>query len=718
MSIKNRLKNFYEKYPSVSMTIVYFVIAIVFTFPLVAKIGSELPQGRGDIFQAMANIDSRVDAVSTLDFEGKLGFFAENIGVHLPYVALNLIFNKYLAYNILFLLSFVLSGLGMYLLTLHFVKNKPAAFLAGLIFAFSPFHFYQSTVVNLGTMHQEWLPFFALFLFKFFEKLKLKHFIATAFFAFLIAMNEHQMLAFTAIFVAMVATYKIVADRSILRSKKFWAYVVCSGALLALVTFGMFGEMLKVATSENNFLDAGANSANKYSAKMLDPFMPPVFHAFWSDASVFLQEQFLGDSNRGSYFIGFSVLGVLGYFGFLLRKKRVAEIKESSYKNNLVFWSVSSLLFYVFALGISFSIGKFTIYLPYYLIYKFLPFYENIRTTGRIFVFAILGIAVLFAYGFSELLKRYPQKRKMLVGLFMAGILLEFWIAPMNTMTVTHSKFYDRIAQDGVQYKLIEIPGSTSYEFASYAMFTQSVHKKQVLNGMPIARKISGQFDFQQETPIIKQLLYTIPKGNDPLTKDMSDILKEFDWNQANDILNYYNVGYITLSKTYAKEKVQKLTENFVQKTIAYSERFEDEQLVAYQVKKQIPTGFYSQLVNKNEQFSDTFKGSNGALQREVGNGAQIKIVNMETLPKKVSITISAQAPTVLNFNISGAGIAEAKMHLVDDKGEKFIFEMLLAPGENIATFGVSDSAGKSILVREKKKDPKRALIVNEIVIQ
>src|SRR6185369_6915465 len=111
--------------------------------------------------------------------------------------------------------------------------------------------------------------------------------------------------------------------------------------------------------------------------RMLDPLMPPIFHAFWPGVSESLQNVLLGDSNRGSYFIGFSVLGVLVYFGFLLRRKRVAETKEKTYRQDLVFWSASSLLFYLFSLGISFSIGKFTIYLPYFLIYKFLPFYEN-----------------------------------------------------------------------------------------------------------------------------------------------------------------------------------------------------------------------------------------------------------------------------------------------------------------------------------------------------
>ncbi|MEI7621839.1 MAG: hypothetical protein WCJ51_04890, partial [Candidatus Moraniibacteriota bacterium] len=681
-----------------------------------ANFDSQLPQGRGDIFQAMANIDSRVVTVSGLDFAGKLTFFVKNLGVHLPYVFLNLFFNKYVAYNLLFLASFVLSGLGAYLLAFYFTKNKLAAFLAGVIFAFSPFHFYQATVVNLGTMHQEWLPFLALALFRFFEKFQLKYFLAFCFFAFLIAVNEHQMLAFCVLFMVLLAGYKIALDRSILKNKKFWLYVACSLGLLAIVAFGMFGEMLKVATSKNNFLDAGENAANRYAIKMLDPLAPPIFHGIWPGASEFLQKIMLGDANRGSYFVGFSVLAVLLYFAYLLKKKKVAEMKEQAYRQSLTFWGLATLVFYVFSLGNSFSIGKFTIYLPYYLIYKFVPFYENIRTTGRMFVLVELGVAILFAYGFGQLQKKYLSKKIQLAMLFGMLILLEFWVAPMALMTVSYSTFYDKIAKETEVYKLLEIPGSTSYEFASYAMMTDAVHKKAVLNGMPLARKISGQFDFQQETPIIKQLLYTIPKGNDPQTKNSEDILQGFAWEQATDILNYYQVGYITISKLYAKKDVQKLAEDFVEKYVACTNHFEDKYLVAYQIKKQTPTGFFAQLENDNQQFSDTFKNAEGALQREVGSGAQFRVVNMESQIKMISLTLDAQILPGLAFEIlqNGENLKKQKITASGDLS-KIIFEIQLAPGENKFEFAVRDSEGKPVLVREKKKNPVRALVVSKM---
>ena len=180
--------------------------------------------------------------------------------------------------------------------------------------------------------------------------------------------------------------------------------------------------------------------------------------------------------------------------------------------------------------------------------------------------FIIVNPQASFLFFFVFILKKFPQKKLSLTGIFLVVILLEFWVAPIPTMSISYSSFYDKLAKDSAQYSLIEIPGSTNYEFASYDIFLNNIARKPVLNGMPLARKIKNQFAMQESTPIIKQLLYTIPKGNDPQTKNMDDILKGFDWTQAGDILNYYNVGYITISRTYTSEKIQKLAMNFIQK--------------------------------------------------------------------------------------------------------------------------------------------------------
>ncbi|MGH9173624.1 MAG: hypothetical protein ACRD1H_04675, partial [Vicinamibacterales bacterium] len=69
--------------------------------------------------------------------------------------------NLILSYNLLFLSSFVLSGLGMYLLVRDFLGEGPgtreAAFVAGVIYAFVPMRIAQ--VAHIQSVSSQWMPF-------------------------------------------------------------------------------------------------------------------------------------------------------------------------------------------------------------------------------------------------------------------------------------------------------------------------------------------------------------------------------------------------------------------------------------------------------------------------------------------------------------------------------------------------------------------------------
>jgi hypothetical protein len=65
--------------------------------------------------------------------------------------------NPILCYNLLFLSTFVLSGLGMYLLVRELTADSSAAFVAGLAFAFIPYR--VASMPHLQVLSSEWMPF-------------------------------------------------------------------------------------------------------------------------------------------------------------------------------------------------------------------------------------------------------------------------------------------------------------------------------------------------------------------------------------------------------------------------------------------------------------------------------------------------------------------------------------------------------------------------------
>jgi hypothetical protein len=64
--------------------------------------------------------------------------------------------NPILCYNLLFLSTFILSGLGMYLLVRELTGNATAGFIAGLLFAFAPYRIPQSS--HLQVLSSQWMP--------------------------------------------------------------------------------------------------------------------------------------------------------------------------------------------------------------------------------------------------------------------------------------------------------------------------------------------------------------------------------------------------------------------------------------------------------------------------------------------------------------------------------------------------------------------------------
>jgi hypothetical protein len=80
--------------------------------------------------------------------------------------------NPILCYNLLFLSSIVLAGLGMYLLVRELTGNTLAAFIAGLLFAFAPYRLPQSG--HLQVLTSQWMPFVLYGLLRYFHTRRLR----------------------------------------------------------------------------------------------------------------------------------------------------------------------------------------------------------------------------------------------------------------------------------------------------------------------------------------------------------------------------------------------------------------------------------------------------------------------------------------------------------------------------------------------------------------
>jgi hypothetical protein len=722
--------------------LLFAVLSIILTWPSAWHFFSAVPSSGSDTMQVVGVSGEKANLLSDQGFfRGTVDLISRSeFNITTLYAYFQLIFGRVAGYNLLFFASFILSGFGAYLLAFHFTKNKPASLIAGIIFAFSPFHVHNALGTNVGTMHQEWLPFFALYLFKFFDELSFKNFSLAGIFLLLIGFTEHQLLAFTVIFIFFFFVYKLIIEPKAYHRWKLWIYIGASILVLSILFFFMFRSLFAIAASSNNFLDAGLKSAVKYSNDSLSIFIPPISHSFWPNSFANLRDQINRNAdNSFSAYAGYSVLllSILGIFGIRFFKKKKIPAK------GIFFWLVVALGFYVLSLGPYLHYKGLLdppVKIPYWLVYQYLPFYKNIRTVGRLFVWSMLGFSMLAAWGMAfinfqfsifnfQKNKNIEEEKKAKKGecvgwelnkraktlYVIAGliIILEFLAVPFKTDSLLHSPFYERLGQDKENYSVLEVPGNTSYDFASRDLVWKSIHRKNTINGYDFARVVDDHYTFQRGTPIIRTLLYDIPgeaSSND------TDIMKDSYYDISSEILNYYNIRYVILDKAALKGNPEDGDPNllypakaFISSVIKCSDVYEDDYLYACKINPAaLPSHMFLAMDYSNVHWVAKGTAKNG-IQRWAENGAGLKLVNMSGGAQKsrLQFNLKVEKPLRVKAFLNGEEIFNEYITQIGSKQEIGADFTVTKPGENDITFGVYGADGSEIH-SEKKSDTAR----------
>jgi hypothetical protein len=725
---------FNSKREKIYVILFFTALTVILTWPSAWHFFSSVPSAGADTMQVIGVAEDRANLLRGQGFfSGTIDLFKRaEFNIVTLYSYFFLMFGRVAGYNLLFFTSFILSGLGAYLLAYYFTKNKPASIIAGIIFAFSPFHIHNSLSTNVGTMHQEWLPFFALYLFKFFENFSFKNFSLAGLFLLLIGFTEHQSLAFTVIFISFFLIYKLISQPKIFLRPKFWVYAGASILILSVLFFFMFRSLFAIAESGDNYLNAGLKSAVKYSNDSLAILIPPNFHSFWPESFPEIREQFKRNSDSNfSVYAGYSILllSLLGVLGTKYLKKKNISTK------GIFFWLATAAGFYVLSLGPYLhykGVLDPPVKMPYWLVYHYLPYYENIRTVGRFFIWSILGFSVLAAWGITfinfqfsifNFQKKYEDKDDskwklstkakilyILVGLI---IILEFLAVPFKTNSLAHSSFYEKLGKDKENYSVLEVPGNTSYDFASRDLVWESIHRKNTVNGYDFARVIEDHYTFQRGTPIIRTLLYDIPDGSNGNDRD---IMKSSYYSISSEILNYYNIRWVILDKEGLKGHPEEEDPNliypaksYISNVIKCAEEYEDEYLYACRIdQSDTPEHMFLAMDYSNKHWVGKSKSKNG-LQRWAENGAGLKLVNMSggAQKGKLKFNLKIEKPLWIKVFLNEEEIFSKYITQIKTKHEINADITVTKPGENDITFGVYATDGSEIY-SEKKSDTAR----------
>lgn len=294
----------------------YLGFTVALTWPLVRGLSRDVPSDFGDPLLNSWIVAWNADRFLRL-LSGDVAGFAQiwhaNIFQPEPYVLAYsellhaqglqalpiwaLTRNPILCYNLLFLSTFVLSALGMYLLVRELTGDWRAGFVAGLIYGFLPYRIDQ--LPHFQTLSSQWMPFALYGLRRYFVTSRWVPLAGAA--LALVAQNLScgYFLVFFSIFVPPYVIWEM-ATRGLLRDWRTWRDVGLAAIAVGAVTVPAMYPY--VALRQSGGFTRSRTELGFYSADLLGYLTAPEALAVWGWLRAFPKAE-------GAIFLGFT--GVL-----------------------------------------------------------------------------------------------------------------------------------------------------------------------------------------------------------------------------------------------------------------------------------------------------------------------------------------------------------------------------------------------------------------------
>lgn len=481
----------------------YLVLTLALTFPLVLHLGDALP---GDSFDAWQNYWNSWWLKQSLVEQPRNPLFTDLLyhptGVGLYFHTLNpfdgivtlplqLAGNLFIAYNAAVLLAFAAGGLGTYLLALttlapHTLAGRRIfwpAFTAGLIFTFAPYHL-AHLLGHMQLIALQWIPFYLLSLRRGLlharrGRLTPADWMRPGLFLILVGLCDWYYVLYCLIFSALALLAALI---SLPRDGSAWrgallrtlAIPTAAGLVFGLALSPWLLPMARQAQA-SAFMAAGRAEAIRLSADLLAFVTPSGFHPLWGQAvRVWADRTFTGSLSEYTVFLGFVPLGL-------------AALGLRSDWRRTRFWLLTALSFGLLALGPALHVagrtdllpGGAELTLPHAWLFENFSFMRIARSVSRYSVMVMLALGVLAAHGLAALQARRPSLR--LLGPLLAGLVLfEFWPAPYPISPPDTPAWYQTLAQTSGRGAVLNLP--MNWDRPGYLLY-QTVHGRPLTVG-------------------------------------------------------------------------------------------------------------------------------------------------------------------------------------------------------------------------------------------
>ena len=381
-------------------------------------------------------------------------------------------------YNLLFLSSFVLTALSMYLLAYDLTRKTLPAFLAGAVWAFYPNRMGHALSGHLTQLASWWFPLYAMALLHLFRQPNWRNTLLSG---LLLALSLYVALVQTAYFVApftaLVVVACLVAERKNL-SRQHWLSLAGAFVLALLLVLPKYGPFLWRALQTGKDLSASGTAA--HSTDLLALVLPSPYHPLWGHhlrhipavARIFPEPNEL----EHTAYLGAVVLGLA--LVALARRQRRSGI-----------WAFVALVSLLLSLGPYLMIGAESTGWP--LPYRWLarvPFYGWGRTPERFNQITMFCLAILAAQGLAAL-RLDRATTASLVFLALVDLII-IWPLPLGTARPPAFLANWRESQGVV----LDLP-IQKRQIGNLAMYYQTAHTRPIVGGY-IHRDLPGMREY------------------------------------------------------------------------------------------------------------------------------------------------------------------------------------------------------------------------------
>ncbi|MCC6166697.1 MAG: hypothetical protein IT329_05665 [Caldilineaceae bacterium] len=408
------------------------------------------------------------------------------------------------AYNTAVLLSWVLGGYGMFLLVrwlLGRVDPRPdpahpvAAFVAGAIYTFAPFHM-AHLLGHMQVMSLQWLPFYLLDLLAAMERSRgglpwIGRAGRAGFFLALAGLCDWYFVLYLFLFTALAVIWQGVGALRQAQTSRGRLRRLAAVALPAALAGGVFALLLSpilipMVDEARRFSFMVRPSSDLYilSASLLDFLVPNRMHTLLRPESFTWPGNQIAPVSERTISIGYAALLLAG--AALWRRRGRA-----------VFWAAAALLFVLLAMGPRLHVGSITWadipggipgaaptptepatteWTPYALLNRYLPFMRISRSVSRWALLVQISVAALAGLGLAAWLRGRSARQVLAIGaLALGGVLAEDWVAPYPHSPPDTPGYYTQLAATPGPGALLNLP--MNYDRPGYLLY-QTVHQR------------------------------------------------------------------------------------------------------------------------------------------------------------------------------------------------------------------------------------------------